>query len=86
VASSTRTIGRLRTPVQFSESFEIDGQQMYQHAYKVGLDGVVSKVRDSAYVSGRGNIVKKTCQQRETLTAGRTRTSPPSKTGSAPPR
>ena len=42
---------------------------MYQHACKVGLEGVVSKVRDRAYTSGRGNIsVKKTCQQRETLT------------------
>jgi ATP-dependent DNA ligase len=38
------------TPVQFSESFEIHGRQMSQHAYKGGLDGVVSKVRDSAYV------------------------------------
>ncbi len=57
------------TPVQFSDSFELDGREMYQHACKVGLEGVVSKVRDSAYVSGRGNIwVKKTCQQRETLT------------------
>ncbi|MBO4225309.1 MULTISPECIES: non-homologous end-joining DNA ligase [Bradyrhizobium] len=57
------------TPVQFSESFDIDGGQMYRHTCKVGLEGVVSKVRDSAYISGRGNIwVKKTCQQRETLT------------------
>jgi bifunctional non-homologous end joining protein LigD len=57
------------TPVQFSESFEIDGQEMYQHACKLGLEGVVSKVRDSAYASGRGNSwVKKTCQRRETLT------------------
>jgi bifunctional non-homologous end joining protein LigD len=57
------------TPVQFSDSFEIDGQEMYQHACKLGLEGVVSKVRDSAYASGRGNSwVKKTCQQRETLT------------------
>src|SRR3954462_6344302 len=41
---------------------------MYQHACKVGLEGVVSKVRDSAYVSGRGRTwVKKTCQQRESL-------------------
>jgi bifunctional non-homologous end joining protein LigD len=56
------------TAVQFSDSFEIDGQEMYQHACKLGLEGVVSKVRESAYVSGRGNIwVKKTCQQRETL-------------------
>jgi bifunctional non-homologous end joining protein LigD len=41
---------------------------MYQHACRVGLEGVVSKVRDSKYASGRGNNwVKKTCQQRETL-------------------
>ena len=55
--------------VQFSESFEIDGQSMFEHACKVGLEGVVSKVRDSVYASGRGsNWVKKTCAQRETLT------------------
>ena len=56
------------TDVQFSDSFEIDGAKMLAHACKVGLEGVVSKVRDSSYVSGRGNDwVKKTCVQRETL-------------------
>jgi bifunctional non-homologous end joining protein LigD len=36
---------------------------------KVGLEGVVSKVRDSQYRSGRSNDwVKKTCVQRDTLT------------------
>jgi bifunctional non-homologous end joining protein LigD len=56
------------TDLQFSESFEVDGREMYRHACKVGLEGVVSKVRDSAYSSGRGNNwVKKTCAQRETL-------------------
>ncbi|MET4721167.1 bifunctional non-homologous end joining protein LigD [Bradyrhizobium japonicum] len=55
--------------VQFSESFEIDGREMFTHACKVGLEGVVSKVRDSVYASRRGdNWVKKTCAQRETLT------------------
>ncbi|MET4177699.1 ATP-dependent DNA ligase [Bradyrhizobium sp. LA6.1] len=35
----------------------------------MGLEGVVSKVRDSVYPIGRGNNwVKKTCAQRETLT------------------
>jgi bifunctional non-homologous end joining protein LigD len=39
-----------------------------KHACKTGLEGVVSKVRDSQYVSGRVNDwVKKTCAQRETL-------------------
>src|SRR6202012_1604802 len=40
--------------VQFSESFEIGGSEMFAHACKLGLEGVVSKVRDSAYASGRG--------------------------------
>src|SRR5207237_7135620 len=57
-----------KTAIQFSESFEVDGKEMFAHACKVGLEGVVSKVRDSAYTSGRGNNwVKKTCAQRETL-------------------
>lgn len=57
------------TEVQFSESFEMEGREMFAHACKIGLEGVVSKVRDSAYASGLGNNwVKKTCAQRETLT------------------
>jgi bifunctional non-homologous end joining protein LigD len=31
------------TDVQFSESFEVDGREMYQHACSVGLEGVVVK-------------------------------------------
>ncbi|MEH2488628.1 hypothetical protein V1280_004567 [Bradyrhizobium sp. AZCC 2230] len=41
------------TDVQFSESFEIDGPDLFTHACKVGLEGVVSKVRDSVYPIGR---------------------------------
>jgi bifunctional non-homologous end joining protein LigD len=56
------------TDLQFRESFEIDGREMFKHACAIGLEGVVSKVRDSRYVSGRSNAwVKKTCAQRETL-------------------
>jgi bifunctional non-homologous end joining protein LigD len=56
------------TDVQFSESFEVDGKEIYEHACKTGLEGVVSKVRDSSYNSGRTNDwAKKTCAQRETL-------------------
>jgi bifunctional non-homologous end joining protein LigD len=56
------------TDVQFSESFEVEGREIYQHAWKVGPEGVVSKVRDSRYVSGRSkDWAKKTCAQRETL-------------------
>ncbi|MFB6417754.1 non-homologous end-joining DNA ligase [Bradyrhizobium tunisiense] len=57
------------TDIQFSESFEIDGREMFAHACKLGLEGVVSKARGSAYPAGRTNDwVKKTCVQRETLT------------------
>ena len=56
------------TDLQFSESFEVDGKDMFAHACKIGLEGVVSKVRDSRYLSGRGrDWVKKPCAQRETL-------------------
>jgi bifunctional non-homologous end joining protein LigD len=55
------------TGFQFSESFEIDGGEMFAHACKLGLEGVVSKVRDGAYPSGRSNAwVNKTCAQRGT--------------------
>jgi bifunctional non-homologous end joining protein LigD len=57
-----------KTDIQFSESFEVDGPEMFKHVCGIGLEGVVSKVRDSRYNSGRGNDwVKKTCAQRETL-------------------
>ena len=42
---------------------------MYVHACKIGLEGVVSKIADSRYHSGRSrDWVKKTCAQRETPT------------------
>jgi bifunctional non-homologous end joining protein LigD len=57
-----------KTAIQYSESFEVDGPELFKHACGIGLEGVVSKVRDSKYASGRGNDwVKKTCAQRETL-------------------
>jgi bifunctional non-homologous end joining protein LigD len=57
-----------KTAIQFSESFELDGGEMFRHACKTGLEGVVSKVRDSRYPTDRTNDwVKVTCAQRETL-------------------
>ena len=58
-----------KTAIQFNDHFEVDGPELFAHASKIGLEGVVSKVRDSKYSSGRGkDWVKKTCAQRETLT------------------
>jgi bifunctional non-homologous end joining protein LigD len=57
-----------KTAIQFSESFEIDGREMFKHACNTGLEGVVSKVLDSRYPTDRTNDwVKATCAQRETL-------------------
>jgi bifunctional non-homologous end joining protein LigD len=57
-----------KTAIQFSESFELDGREMFKHACRTGLEGVVSKVRDSRYLTDRTNDwVKVTCAQRETL-------------------
>jgi bifunctional non-homologous end joining protein LigD len=53
------------TEVQFGETFEIEGQEMYRQPCKIALEGIVSKVRDSRYNSGRGNDW--TFRQRETL-------------------
>jgi bifunctional non-homologous end joining protein LigD len=53
-----------KTDIQFSESFEIDGRERYKHACKTGLEGVVSKVRDSRYASGRVNDWVKNSERR----------------------
>jgi bifunctional non-homologous end joining protein LigD len=57
-----------KSDILLSESFETDGAAILKYACKMGLEGVVSKVRDSRYNSGRINDwVKVTCRQRETL-------------------
>jgi bifunctional non-homologous end joining protein LigD len=40
--------------VRFSDHLEGEGHQILQHACKLGLEGIVSKRIDLAYVSGRG--------------------------------
>jgi bifunctional non-homologous end joining protein LigD len=54
--------------ILLSESFEIDGAEMFKSACSMGLEGVVSKVSNARYHSGRTNDwVKVTCRHRETL-------------------
>jgi bifunctional non-homologous end joining protein LigD len=57
-----------KSDILFSDSFEVDGAEMFRSACSMGLEGVVSKVQDARYHSGRSNDwVKVTCRQRETL-------------------
>jgi bifunctional non-homologous end joining protein LigD len=54
--------------ILLSQSFDIDGAHMLKTACEMGLEGVVSKRRDSRYTSDRTDAwVKMTCRQRETL-------------------
>ncbi|WP_018181933.1 DNA ligase D [Kaistia granuli] len=40
--------------LRFSQHFEEDGAEVFRHASRLGLEGIVSKVLDSPYRSGRG--------------------------------
>jgi bifunctional non-homologous end joining protein LigD len=39
--------------IRFNEHMKDDGETVFRHAYKLGLEGIVSKRKDSAYRSGR---------------------------------
>jgi bifunctional non-homologous end joining protein LigD len=39
--------------IRFNEHMEGDGDIVFRHACKLGLEGIVSKLKDSAYRSGR---------------------------------
>src|SRR5262249_16012417 len=39
--------------IQFNEHMDGDGETVFRHACKLGLEGIVSKRKDSAYRSGR---------------------------------
>jgi bifunctional non-homologous end joining protein LigD len=39
--------------IRFNEHMEGDGEIVFRHACKLGLEGIVSKRKDSAYRSGR---------------------------------
>jgi bifunctional non-homologous end joining protein LigD len=39
--------------IRFTEHMEGDGETVFRHACKLGLEGIVSKRKDSAYRSGR---------------------------------
>ena len=57
--------------VRYSEHFEQDGDLILQHACRLSLEGVISKLRDGAYRSGRGKSwVKSKCSQRQEFVVG----------------
>ena len=50
--------------VRYSEHFAIGGAEMLQHACNLNLEGIVSKLRDAPYRSGRSEAwIKSKCRQ-----------------------
>ena len=57
--------------LRYSAHFEEDGEMILRHACRLSLEGVISKVRDGAYKSGRGrNWVKSKCAHRQEFVVG----------------
>jgi bifunctional non-homologous end joining protein LigD len=59
-------------PIRFSEHLEQDGRTMFEHAGRLGLEGIVSKRKDLPYRAGRGDhwIKSKAIAQQEFVILG----------------
>jgi bifunctional non-homologous end joining protein LigD len=54
------------SPIRFSEHLETDGPTMFEHAGRLGLEGIVSKRRDLPYRPGRtDDWLKSKCVERQ---------------------
>ena len=61
------SLNGIAPPIIYSEHIEeVDGSVMFEHACKLHLGGVVSKLRDAPYRSGRNETwLKVKCLQRD---------------------
>jgi bifunctional non-homologous end joining protein LigD len=59
-------------PIRYVEHFDKDGRVVFEHARKLHLEGIISKLRDASYRSGRTeNFVKiKSHDEQEFVVAG----------------
>ena len=67
-AALARLLARLpaRLPLRLSESIAERGTVLFKYACKTGLEGIVSKLADSVYRSGRGHDwIKTKCSDRQ---------------------
>jgi bifunctional non-homologous end joining protein LigD len=64
-------LGKGARPLRASGNFDEDGEIVLRHACKLGLEGIVSKLRDSPYRSGRGKSwTKAKCSARQEFVVG----------------
>ena len=52
-ATLARVLAKAGPGLRFNEHIEGDGPTLFAHACKLGLEGIVSKRKDSTYCSGR---------------------------------
>ena len=52
-ATLASIVAKAGSGIRFNEHIEGDGPTFFAHACKLGLEGIVSKRKDSAYRSGR---------------------------------
>jgi hypothetical protein len=52
-ARASNSRARRRSGLDLNEHMEGDGETVFRHASKLGLEGIVSKRKDSSYRSGR---------------------------------
>ena len=52
-ATLTSVVAKAVAGIRFNEHLESDGETVFRHACKCGLEGIVSKRKDSPYRSGR---------------------------------
>jgi bifunctional non-homologous end joining protein LigD len=58
-------------PLRFSPHFDEDGDLMMRHVCRLGLEGIVSKLKDAPYSSGRGKSWRKSkCASRQEFVIG----------------
>ena len=59
-------------PIRYAENFAERGSVIFEHARELGLEGIISKLRDAPYRSGRsGNFIKTKCHnEQEFVVAG----------------
>ncbi len=64
-------LGKAAGPLRYSEHFGEDGDMLLRHACRLSLEGLVSKLRDAPYRSGRSkDWVKSKCSDRQEFVIG----------------
>ena len=80
IVGASSSAPRIDGAVRLSEHLEEERRPGVAHACRLGLEGVVSKLRDAPYRSGRGKSwIKSKCSQRQEFVIGGLPPRPPSR-------